>query len=527
MRRSKQVLPLPLAVLVGGGGLLLLQLSAVDLLASRDVFFALTVLVLLYLSLEVQRLRLVHPERWLLNPVVMCSFLTFVLGYGVTNVLFSLPKEELELVGLVPEVTPAMVTLMWLVLVGAVAMWLGYWSQFAARLGNKAAVHKFKRRFLPHSNTLSSLALPGLFAVSFTARLVQIRLGIFGYSATYDQLINFGSFTQYLAFGAGLGKLALVLAALQFFRGNSSRQGMFWFYGLLVVEILFGFLSGFKSAVVMPFVIAAFCQYLQTGRFSKNWIIFVFVGIFAAYAVIEPFRAARNENANFSSNSLDSIVSTMIGASGTTGSDTTKQVGTLLAAASRSNLTYIGSFGIEYANNQASLPAGSPDFLGNLFLAPFHALIPRVIWNTKPLGDLGLWYNQEVIGNSHFSSTAMGPFTYLYFAGGFIAVFLGFFFIGVIQRILFFLLQPAFSVAGAAVFLAMLGTLVSIDSSFNGIIITLCRELPMLLILQFLLFRRSLHGLVLNSIRFGPSVRGNTDVVKKQTTNNWFSTHIK
>ncbi len=490
MSLSKLLLPLPLAMLVGATGLLLEQLSVVGSLDLRDVFFALTLLVLVYLGLEVRRLRLVHPDRWLMNPVVLCSFFTFALGYGLTNVLFWLPSEELEWVGLVPEVTPAMVTLMWLVLVGAVAMWLGYWSRFARRLGNQVAVHSFNRRFLPQSDNLRALALPGLFAVGLMARLVQIRLGVFGYSSTYDQLINLGSVTQFLAMASSLGKLALVLAALGFFRRKFSPAAMSWFYGLLAVEVLFGFLSGFKSAVIMPFVIAAICQYLQTGRFSKNWIILVLVGISAAYAVIEPFRAARNENASFRGDSLDSIVSTMISASGTTVFDTTGQVSILLSVASRSNLSYIGSFGIEYADSHPSLPSGSPDFLTDLFLAPLHAWIPRVIWNTKPLGNLGLWYNQTVMGKSHFSSTAMGPFSYLYFAGGVVAVFSGFFFIGVVQRGLFFLLQPASSVAGATVFLAMLGTFVSIDSSFNGIIVALCRELPLLLILQFLLFRR-------------------------------------
>ena len=508
MWRSKLLSPLPLALLVAVTGLLLEQLYGVGVLSSRVVFAALTLLVLVYLGLEIRRLRLVYPDRWLLNPVVLCSFATFLLGYGVTNVLFWRPTEELELVGLVPAVTPAMVTLMWLVLVGAVAMWLGYWSQFAARLTDQAAVHRFKWRFLPRSDTLRSWALPGLFAVSLMARLTQIQLGVYGYSSTYEQLINLGSVTQYLAMGSGLGKLALVVAALQFFRRKFSPAAMGWFYRLLVVEVLFGFLSGFKSAVVMPFVIAAFCQYLQTGRFSKNWIILVLVGVFAAYAVIEPFRAARNEDASFRGNSLGSIVSTIIGASGTSVGDKTEQVGTLLSVASRSNLSYIASFGIEFADSHSSLPAGSPDFLGDLFLAPLHAWIPRLIWHTKPLGNLGLWYNQEVMGMSHFSSTAMGPFAYLYFAGGFVAVFLGFFFIGVVQRSLFFLLQPAISVAGATVFLAMLGTIVSIDSSFNSIIITLCRDLPLLLILQFLLFRRSSHSRVQKKPGLGQSLMG-------------------
>ena len=508
--RSKLFLPLPLAVLVGAIALLLELLNDAGALSQRALFYALTLLVLVYLGFEVRRLRLVHPDRWLLNPVVLCSIFTFVLGYGVTNVLFWLPEEELELVGLVPEVTPAMVTLMWLVLVGAVAMWLGYWSRFAARLGNQVAVHRFKRRFLPHSDALRSLALPGLFVVSLIARLAQIQLGVFGYSSNYDQLIKFGSVTQYLSLASGLGKLALALAALQFFSRKASPAAMSWFYVLLVVEVLFGFLSGFKSSVVMPFVIVAFCQYLQTGRFSKSLIILVLVGLSVAYVVIEPFRAALNENATFRDNSLNSIASTMIGVSGITSVDTTEQASRLLFIASRFNLSYIGSFGIEYADSHSSLPYGSPDFLGDLFLAPLHAWIPRVIWDTKPLGNLGLWYNQVVMGMSHFSSTAMGPFTYLYFAGGFTAVFLGFFLIGILQRSLFFLLQPAYSVAGATVFLAMLGSIVLIDSSFNGIIITLCRELPLLLILQFLLFRRSLQGRAFNNIRCKPPVFGNT-----------------
>jgi len=279
---------------------------------------------------------------------------------------------------------------------------------------------------------------------------------------------------------------------LQFFKRDSSPRWRRWFYAILVTELLFGFLSGFKSAVAIPVLIAAVCQYIQTGRFSKNWIILVFVAMTTAYAVIEPFRAVSNQNVDSKKNSLESIVSTMTSALTADVKDATSHVSTLLAISSRSNLSYIGAFGIEYADRNSAFPAGSPDFLANIFLAPLHAWIPRVIWKSKPLGNLGLWYNQVVMENSHFSSTAMGPVTYLYFAGGFIAVFAGFFCIGILHRSLFFLMQPAASVAGAMVFMATLQILVSVDSSINGMVVTLCRELPLLLILQLLLFRRPL-----------------------------------
>ena len=44
--------------------------------------------------------------------------------------------------------------------------------------------------------------------------------------------------------------------------------------------------------------------------------------------------------------------------------------------------------------------------------------------------------------------------------------------------------------AGAAVLLVMLNTVVTIDSAFNSFIISLCRELPLVLLLQFFFFRR-------------------------------------
>ena len=123
-------------------------------------------------------------------------------------------------------------------------------------------------------------------------------------------------------------------------------------------------------------------------------------------------------------------------------------------------------------------------------MAPLHALVPRIIWTSKPLGTLGLWYNQEVMGMNHFSSTGMGPFTYLYFAGGFFAVFIGFYFIGIVQRNIFMLLQPGRSISGTAVYLACLTPLVMIDSSFNSIIIFFCRDFPLTLLFMLMLLKK-------------------------------------
>jgi hypothetical protein len=153
------------------------------------------------------------------------------------------------------------------------------------------------------------------------------------------------------------------------------------------------------------------------------------------------------------------------------------------------NMTYSASVGIAFADNSETMPEGSPDFLGDLILAPVHAWVPRFIWTDKALGNIGLWYTQTVMGNDILSSTAMGPFTYLYFAGGVVAVVAGFLALGFMQRLLILLTKPATSASGAMVYLGILSTVVLVDTAFNSIIISICRELPLLLVMQALFFK--------------------------------------
>lgn len=149
----------------------------------------------------------------------------------------------------------------------------------------------------------------------------------------------------------------------------------------------------------------------------------------------------------------------------------------------------IASLGIEYAAKN-ELPAGSPAFLGDIFLAPAHAFIPSFLWKSKPLQNIGLWYTNQVLGFTFFSSTAMSAFTYLNFAGGPLAVILGFLMVGILQRGLFDGLRH-FGGGGLIVLFGLLGTLVNIDSAFNAFFVGVIRFLPILVVVQYVLLRRS------------------------------------
>ena len=503
-RQTPGLIALVAALVTGFAAGVFYLLSITNILGLRTAFVLLTSLLLIYLALEVNRVRRLHPVRWLINPAVLCSLMVFVLGFGVTNFMYFLPEEILHLVWSRREITASMNKLMLLAVIGAVAMWLGYWSPLAAKLMTRESLVRFRTKFFEFNAEPKAWILVGLVLTGLASRLIQIQLGVFGYSGNYDRYIEAASYTQYLFLGSSLGKLALVIAALQYYSPQPGRYARAWLTGILVYEISFGFLTGSKAAVVMPFIIVMLCQYLRFNRASRHWFIAIPLALIISYAVVEPYRVALIENPELKGTSLTSTVNTLMQSTMSSAYEVGMEEKTLLLSGKekmallllhivkRLNLTYVGSLGIAFADENESMPSGSPEFLRNILLAPLHAWIPRFLWEGKPLGNAGMWYTQTVMGlDQQITTTAMGPFTHLYFAGGMIAVFFGFIFIGFIQRVTFFVTQPWISPAGGVVYLCILSTLIVWENSFNGVIVSLFRELPLILILQFFLYKRT------------------------------------
>jgi hypothetical protein len=216
------------------------------------------------------------------------------------------------------------------------------------------------------------------------------------------------------------------------------------------------------------------------------------VAIIAAYAVIEPFRAARYEETGFRGTSLTSIAETMLAAAvieqGATGD--TEKAGTALQFLSRSTMTYIGSLGIEFVDTRP-LPEGAPAFMRDIFLAPLYAVVPRSLWKSKEGSRHGLWYRNEVMEiGGDTTSVGMSPFTYLYFAGGFFAVALGFLAVGIVQRAWAERFLASSAAGAVLVFLVGVRLLALPDSVFYSLIVDLLRSLPAALALQYVIYRR-------------------------------------
>ena len=492
MRGNALSSPWGIALIVGLVGWAVTLLADLEALTPKSALVGCTVLLLAYLVVETHRLHRISPERWLLNPIVLCSAVTFALGFGITNVLYFFPEEALSSIGQSADVTPWMNKLMFLVLIGALAMWLGYWSSLASRLAAWLSSNQWLDRILLREFNPRAGVLPVLVLVSLASRLIQIRMGVFGYSADYERLMETASIRQYLSVADGLGSLALSISSLWYYGPNPPSRAKAWLVGLIAYEICFGFLSGFKSQVAMPVVIVGSCKYLKLGQVPWRWIALLPVAIVAAYAVIEPFRTARYEETGFRGTSLTSIAQTVVSAamSEQAAAVDAEQAGTALQILSRSTMTYVASLGIEFADTRP-LPEGSPAFMKDIFLAPLYAVVPRVLWTSKEGLRHGLWYFREVMGVSQGdTSIGMSAFTYLYFAGGGLAVALGFAAVGIIQRAWAqrFLLPGT---AGATlVYLIGIRSLAMPDSVFYSLIVDLFRIVPAAVVLQYLIFRR-------------------------------------
>jgi hypothetical protein len=208
--------------------------------------------------------------------------------------------------------------------------------------------------------------------------------------------------------------------------------------------------------------------------------------------VIEPYRSSRDEKNVLSATSLVSIVNTFASSiSESLGSESNNsyksEASAPLAIVARMSMAYIASLGVEYQDTR-QLPDDSPSFLKDIFISPLYAIVPRVLWSGKESARHGQWYLQEIMGYRDIttSSVGMGPITYLYFAGGWLAVGLGFFFVGIILRVFTLSMLER----GGVAYLMMLPNMISIDSVYYSFFIELLRSIPILILFYMFIYKR-------------------------------------
>ena len=469
------------------------ELSNTDLYGSAksSAFTLNTILLLIYLLLQINQVRNLEPKKWLLNPVILCSILTFILGYGISNILYIIPSDSylLKNINLESEITETMNKLMFLAIVGAVALWSGYWFNFAKILNYGLLIrlfnYAFKREPKPRKFVIYILLI-----ISVISRLYMIELGMYGYSSiSYEFVLDNSKYIQYIGYLSSTGKIVLMIASIEYYF-SKSLQFKNIMYIALIIEVFFGLLSGYKSNVIMPYILTVIIRYFSSGVFPiKSLFILPFL-FTLAYGIIEPFRLDKMNTVN-TAFTLTDIVDSMVKNANFSSESDKEEVPLLFKLFYRFNYTSVGAKGVSFADAYEELPVGSPDFLNNILMAPVYALIPRFLWEEKRITDQGLWYTHEVLGLKQFSFTAMGSITHLYFAGGLVGVASGFFFMGLLQRTFLIVIRPWLRADRSIVFFGMLGVLSVGEYQVDAIVVSFFRDLPLLLIAVLVIYKET------------------------------------
>ena len=471
-----------LVALLGG---MTLQALEADALSNEFAFVFLTLVILGYSWVQAFGVHRSQGRRIFMNPTVFYAVIANGLMLGMGGLFYLLP-DDIQVMQGTNEISYWMNYYLAVMILANIGLWSGYRSRIAVVLGQFIAQSRFFGKVIRTRYELRFSAIVILLAISLVARMITIGAGVFGYSATLEGMIQSSEYRQYLSIASQAGVFALMAVALDHFSQTRPPPFSPWLIGVVLFEAFFGLIGGFKSAVVMPFLIVIAVAYLLRGRIMITWVAMALVALALAYMFIEPFRQYRNEEYAFKSESLSYITEAAVSARGT--------VELAEVQGWRSNLSHflktqgnidVYAEGLRYRDEVHGIPPGSPDFLLDILRSPLLAVIPRVAWQDKPELLIGGWYRVHVLQGPEGTSVGMSPVTYLYFAGGVIAVFLGFFAFGVVQSAIFhgFLVYGA---GGALVFLGLFSFMRNPDSVYYTYIIDLIRMLPLLLAAQYL-----------------------------------------
>lgn len=490
--------PVAVRVMMAVVGILLVG-SAMTLLmnalfAEDDGRTSLTLIVAafaLYLFVECWMFLRREVAFAVVSPVFLASILHFFLAYVVSSTVaiydpWVIDRFAPYFVSQSEQLSDAMLV----VCVAAFCMWRGYYigRPFADGI----------RRWLSHSGGLRRKLKPallpvfGLQVLYFGLVAFAIDRGVFGIaSRAADRAAN-ASLLDLLRSGMMAGTLALFLLLTYVFQrryaGHNERLLSTLCFLLVVLHLLSGALSGFKSQIVMPFVILVLAKFVAVQRLSIGYTLAACLALLVAYHVIEPYRAYLHTNVVAGQADVGSLWDAFQKSQEQRHLVDSSSLPLASQIASRFDLIGMSAVGIAFVNGGGRSDEKSAEFAESLYLSPLLAFVPRAIWSGKPSYSSGVWFNRVVLGKSEDNTTSvgMGPIAWLYTMGGVAGVAIGFAGLGFVQALMFDGVARA-GAGGLIIFLSGAMTLVMVPTDVGPALTGMLRMLPLAFLAQFIL----------------------------------------
>jgi hypothetical protein len=330
--------------------------------------------------------------------------------------------------------------------ISSIFLWLGYFSKIPSKVISSSKILKRAFYWTPKILGLRYGTVLILLLISVVSRIVLIKTGHYGYlimgEQRYEELL---SYAQILYFsGDFLGRCLVLSCGIAYFKFRSVKTK----YILLIVlsvDTLLRILGGFKGDSIMNLLLIGILSYLIVGKHLVKYFIYGFLFLLLLIPVNLAYRASILE-VNIDRISLLSISSkvasiaeeTLLGNKKTSQESFFDNIKGALEFFSRSQAQLIFPASIiRYYNEET----GAKFWWGKeYFIFPL-LFIPRVVWPEKSFLNKGLWMTQEVMGmTSIISYSPTSTFGDFYLNFGFIGVIFGMFLLGIIMKIIYFLL---------------------------------------------------------------------------------------
>ncbi|ESZ10239.1 hypothetical protein [Mesorhizobium sp. L48C026A00] len=323
------------------------------------------------------------------------SWFWALFAFGISS---SVVLTSLDSLGLRPtesKASDAEYELMYtLQLVESASILIGYWF-LSTFFGEK--IHKIK---LPELYLSNIRLYYTIYWISSTAVLLQIYLQLNRYSGYFkvpDYLTNPPYWLDFVEKYISLGNaLFLIVAVIGQITGRPRPAFL-----LAILWVGSGFLSGFKSSVFLPVAMIVVASWLA-GNVRWRYMAYVMLAMIAAYTVIEPLRKYRELTGEVD----------VVEAYNELGSRADIEIYTTDAlierVVKRFDYTEISVRALERYEFGllGAYKVGMEEVYRGWFAM---AVIPRLIWPSKPLANLGAVLSTELSGNPHSSIAPSRP----------------------------------------------------------------------------------------------------------------------
>jgi hypothetical protein len=282
------------------------------------------------------------------------------------------------------------------------------------------------RRLTPPS------VLGALYGLGLTFDLLLMNAGAFGYLSVYGASPSVPTWAQWAYVLGLLTNVSLVVTAMHAF-GNRSRPHRFLLAALLIVQFALGFLSGYKGQIIWPGLIVLFVYIYYRERFPR-WLIIA--GLIIILILIPANLLYRFQSTEAGLSGVEPLVNRASSALSLTVS---------LPLSQRIQTVFQWAIGRSRDIDSIALilqrtPTPNPYLHGRyLILAPAAAVVPRLLWPSKPTYDLGLVFSQQYLGlpAEYHTSTPVTHIGDLFMNFGIPGVFGGMLVVGLLQALLF------------------------------------------------------------------------------------------